>query len=101
MAIARVIVDDYSGEGPIAFPELLESLRQRVFPDDLDADLAIAREVLLEYLTAGRVRVHLGPALGSDLPVVDDRTARQLVEDRAKYVYGDGDEVRAWFSLDP
>lgn len=99
--IAGMIVEDYAGEGPIAFPELLESLSQRVFRLDRDADLELARQVLREYLGQGRINVHIGRALDDDLPVVDRKTALSLVEDLARYEYGDGDEIRSWFSLEP
>jgi hypothetical protein len=99
--IARVIVEDHAGEGPIAFPELLESLSRRVFSSGHDADRGLARTVLREYLALGRIEIHTGKALDTNLPVADHNTAASLVDDPSRYEYGDGDEVRAWFSIEP
>ena len=101
IAIARMIVDEYAVERPIAFPELLESLSRRVFPLSRDTDLELARRVLREYLGQGRITIHMGRALDDDLPPVDGKTAASLVEDLARYEYGDGDEIRSWLSLEP
>ncbi len=97
---ARAAVEDVAGEGPIAFPELTDSLSPLPGIDEADA-AALARNVLREHLRAGRLRIHRGRALDEDLPRQGAAAAASLVEDEGSYRYGDGDEVRAWFSLDP
>jgi len=97
---ARAIVDDYAGEGPIALPELRELLERA---EDLASDDAteLAASVLGAYLAAGRIQVHRGRALDADLPVIADSEARERLEERSAYAYGDGDEIRTWFSIEP
>jgi hypothetical protein len=96
---ARTVVEDHCGEGPIAFPELEESLRRGLSVPNAAA-VELARAVLKEFLSAGRIRIHRGRALDPELPEATVEEARHLIEDRAAYHYGDGDEARAWFSLD-
>jgi hypothetical protein len=94
---ARRIVDDHIGEGPIALPELKESLERRVgLAPEQAVDTALA--VLREYLRAGRIQVYRGRYL-DDPAVVADAEAHRLLEQRSAYVYGDGDEIRTWFSV--
>lgn len=50
-------------------------------------------------MIGGELVIHEGRALDSELPVVTAVRAKQLLLDRDAYRYGDGDEVRAWFSL--
>jgi hypothetical protein len=97
---ARAIIDDYAGEGPIALPELRESLERTEGLDSVDAtELAVS--VLCEYLAADRIHVHRGRALDSDFPVIAESEARERLEERSAYVYGDGDDIRTWFSIEP
>jgi hypothetical protein len=96
---ARTGVEDYCGEGPIAFPELEESLRRGLSVSKAAA-VELARTTLREFLSAGRIRIHSGRALDPEVPEATAQEARDLIEDRAAYQYGDGDETRAWFSLD-
>jgi hypothetical protein len=97
---ARAIVDDYAGEGAIALPELRESLERAERLDSVDAT-ELAVRVLSEYFAAHRIQVHRGRALDHDLPAIAESHARELLKERAAYVYGDGDELRTWFSLEP
>lgn len=93
-------MEDYAGEGPIALPELRESLERAGWLDSAEAtELAVS--VLGEYLAADRIHVYRGRALDGDLPMMTEAEARHRLEQRADYVYGDGDEVRTWFSLEP
>jgi hypothetical protein len=97
---AGAIVDDYAGEGPIALPELRESLERALGLESGDAtDLSVS--VLCEYFAAHRIQVHRGRYLDSDLPVIAESEARELLEQRVAYVYGDGHEIRTWFSVEP
>jgi hypothetical protein len=96
---ARTVVEDYCGEGPIAFPELEETFRRNLSLSS-PAAVELARVVLREFLSVGRVRIHIGRALDPDLPEAPTQEARNLIEDPDAYQYGDGDETRAWFSLD-
>jgi hypothetical protein len=98
-ATARLLVDDYLGEGVIAFPELVESLNGRDLELPADAAASIAKLVLSEYFSSGRLRIHYGP-IGAEREVAQEK-ARTLIEDPRCYRYaGDGIEARAWFSLD-
>lgn len=91
------IVLDYLGEGPIAFPELQESIAQAGVAED-DAAIDLAQRALLELRDRGELVIHEG-RVDSELPVVTAVRAKQLLLDRDAYRYGDGDEVRAWFSV--
>jgi hypothetical protein len=94
---ARRIVGHRIGEGPIALPELKESLEPHA---GLSSERAvdIAQAVLREYLCAGRIQVYRGRAL-EDPVVVPDAEAPPLLQQRSAYVYGDGDEIRTWASM--
>jgi len=100
MLESRAVVEDHAGEGPIAFPELHDSLRRLPGVAETEA-VELARAVLREYWTSGRIAIHLGRALDSDLSQVSSAHAVSLIENGARYRYGDGGEVRAWFSLSP
>jgi hypothetical protein len=45
--------------------------------------------------------VHRGRALDDELAQVSDAEAERLISDAAAYRYGNGDEVRVWFSAQP
>lgn len=66
-------------------------------PDDVA--VSAAESALNDYLLAGRIEVHRGRALDEDLPVVSVDEARRIVADQDAYRYGEGDELRAWFSV--
>lgn len=95
---AQAIVDDHYGEGPIAFPELHESVLRRTAIDSRSA-VDVARSVLMQRLEAGAISIHRGRALDGDLPVVDPRLAMDLLTHAGSYRYGDGSEMRAWFQI--
>ena len=92
------IVLDYRGEGPIAFPELQESIAKASVAEDEPA-IDLAQRALLELRDRGELVIHEGRALDLELPVATAVRAKQLLLDREAYRYGDGDEVRAWFSV--
>ena len=97
---ARAIVDDYAGEGPIALPELRVLLERAEGLDSVKAtELAVS--VLCEYLATHRIQVHRGRPLDADLPVIAESEARERLEQHSAYVYGNGDEARTWFSIEP
>lgn len=95
---AHAIVEDRCGEGPIALPEVRESVERQLLLGESQA-IELAIEVLRDLCGSERFRVQRGRYL-DDLPDVDRREERRLVEERDAYVYGDGGEVRTWFSLD-
>lgn len=94
---ARRCVDDFLGEGPIAFPELLEALVRDGVPDR--EAVSAAKLTLGDYFAAERIAIHRGRALDEDLLDVTGDEARRMIADQSAYQYGDGDEVRAWFSV--
>lgn len=95
---AHAIVEGHCGGGVIGLPEVKESFERALsLGESAATDLAI--EVLSEFCGSERFRVHRGRAL-DDPPPVDRREERALIEERVAYGYGDGDEVRTWFSLD-
>lgn len=94
---ARRIVADHIGEGPIALPELKESL-ERLLGLTPEQAVDTAQAALREYLNAGRIQVYRGRYL-DDPVLVPDAEAQLLLEERSAYVYGDADEIRTWFSV--
>jgi hypothetical protein len=92
------IVLDYLGEGPIAFPELQENIAQAGIAEG-DAAIDLAQRALLALRDRGELVIHEGRAYDSELPMVTTVRAKQLLLDHETYRYGDGDEVRAWFSV--
>ena len=97
---ARTAVEDVAGEGPIAFAELHDSLTRLPHISDADA-VQLAQAVLREYWHAGRLTIHRGRAVDDELPQVSGAEAARMIEDASAYRYGDGDELRAWFSASP
>ncbi|MCW3056446.1 MAG: hypothetical protein JWO21_415 [Solirubrobacterales bacterium] len=96
---AHAIVEDYCGEGPIALPEVKESFERDLSLEEVAAvDLAV--EVLSALCGDERFRVQRGRALEIDLLAVGRADQRRLIEERRSYSYGEGGEVRTWFSLD-
>lgn len=96
---ARAIIEDFCGEGTIALPQVRESI-ERSLPADSAAAVDLAIDVLSAFVGNERFRVHRGPALGGQPVVATAADERLLIEDRGAYCYGDGGEVRTWFSLD-
>ncbi len=92
---ARACVDDYLGEGVIAFPELPEMLVHYGVPGNEAVSASVA--ILGEYLAAGRITLHRGRASDEDFPEVVGDEAKRLIGQHSAYRYGEGDEVRAWF----
>jgi hypothetical protein len=96
--IADEIVGDYYGEGPIAFPELIETLLQRVTLESASA-VEVVQSALISRYRAGTISIRLGPALADELGFADGSVALKALADDRFYRYGDGEEVRAWFQI--
>ncbi len=93
---ARAVVDDYLGEGQIAFPELPELLSLHAGVTE-EIAVRLAQTALREYFESSRITIHLARAMDDDLSEVTRAEAISVIQDPTRYRYGDGDEIRAWF----
>lgn len=96
---ARGHIDDYCGEGVIAFPELTESVSRSGDVSEGAAAIA-AQTALTSHFASGKIQVFLGRVSSFDTAEVTGAEAEAVLSDISHFAYGDGDEVRAWFSLE-
>lgn len=99
-AEARVLdaIEDYCGEGLIAFPEARETCEHL----GVNSDEAVgqARAALRSILNDGRLRLYEGMALDPDPQEANRNRVEELLGSDGSFFYGPtGEEMRAFFTV--
>lgn len=94
---AHVAVEDHRGENIIGFPELTEALLRAGLSEH--DSITAAQGALLEFLEAGELEIFFGP-VGDERGPLHRTRARELLDERERFTYGNGGEARGWFLLD-